>query len=101
MLHLYEKLPPVMIQPLVSFVACSLAWVGFLIGSAIVYHDGISYTNTKPLEVSGICGFVCTVLFCGESIFHFIRYRKSFQEGGRAEYGPAAGEQDFVEPKPV
>ena len=94
MLHLYEKLPLVLIQPLISFILCTLAWIGFLISSSLVYADGIKYDNTRPLEISGICGYICTCLFCVESVYYFIRYRRSL----RRDRPQADEANDFVEP---
>lgn len=72
--HIFEKLPPVLTQPLLGMIACFLAALALVIGAAVVYSRGKGYEGGGTLEASGIFGFLSAGLFFCEGVYFVFRY---------------------------
>lgn len=73
MTHIYEKLPYVLIQPLVTFVLLGVGILSFLIASSVAL--GYAYSRGIILA-SAACGYITMFLFVGELIWRFFLYRR-------------------------
>lgn len=97
MTHLFEKLPPVMTQPLIGLIGCFLAALALLIGSAVVFDRGDTY-NIKTLKASAICGFISAILFFLEGIYFVILYRRAPRRYAEQKTTDEEKPDDFVQP---
>ena len=97
MTHLFEKLPPALLHPVIGLVCCFVASLALLIGSAVVYAKGDEY-NFDTLEVSGICGFLSAFLFLCEGIYFVIRYRRAPKPDKKQVPTEDVQGDDFVQP---
>jgi len=96
--HVFEKLPEVLRHPILGMGGCFLAALALLIGSAVVFAKGKQY-YVDTLEISGICGFISTVLFFCEGVYFFFLYRRLPTLRRTEENTMVEGEADgFVPP---
>jgi len=97
MTHLFEKLPSPLRHPVLGLVGCFLAALLLLIGSAIVYAKGNKYHRSE-LEASGICGFICTLLFSCEGIYFVFLYRRMTRRSAEQKTIEEIQADDFAGP---
>lgn len=74
MTHIYEKLPYVLIQPLVGFVLLGVGILAFLIASSVAL--GYAY-DRSVITAAAVFGYITMFLFIAELVWKFIRYRRN------------------------
>jgi len=71
--HIYEKLPYVLIQPLVTFVLLGVGILSFLVASSVA----LGYAYGRPIIIAAAAfGYITMFLLAGELVWKFIRYRR-------------------------
>lgn len=72
--HLFEKLPALLLHPILGIVCCLVGAVAFLIASSVV----LAYHRNRPeLEAAAACGYIAMFLFMIEAIYIFYRGRRA------------------------
>lgn len=95
--HIFEKLPPVLTQPLLGMIACFFAALALVIGSGVVYAKGKDY-NIGELKASGICGFLSALFFFCEGVYFVFRYRRAPKHRAQEKPVEDIEADDFVQP---
>ncbi|XP_020915159.1 uncharacterized protein LOC110252663 [Exaiptasia diaphana] len=72
--HIYEKLPYVLIQPLVEFVLLGVGIFSFLLASSVAF--GYAF-NRDVIIAAAAFGYITMVLFAVELVWKFLRYRRN------------------------
>lgn len=72
--HLFERLPAILLHPIVGVACCLLGALSFLIASSVV----LAYARRQDfLKASAACGYIAMFLFIFEALYIFCRGRRS------------------------
>ena len=100
--HLIEKLPLVVIQPIVFLICCSLAVLTWLIAASVVVAKDRSDTT---VQAGAAFGYMTMFLFFFEALYYFIIWRRGLtiyerEDKPKEMNDPAAG-NDYVPEEPA